>query len=279
MKFFYDGKTTWPDRGLDTEEYNEFRRREKASEKYHEINQQNWICKWILRFFLLVISISFVAFLLGDVNTALGILFILAIQSPVAGLCLYVIIKNKKPKRKLEFHISDDSLSAMYDWDVCKCRQCGGSDFAEIQVSESDGGQYVPLSELEEQIRKRDVVLHCAHHGNASLQCNRCGKWGYKKSDSTEPEVKESGFDGNTCEGMGNVEYAKFLPITNRDDEDQYVKLMEKLQAKHDELFEKIVFAQRDDKQDIAQAHASELIVVREMMNLKKHEFFKKLNI
>ena len=169
----------------------------------------------------------------------------------------------------MEFHISDDSLSAMYDWDVCKCRQCGGSDFAEIK---SDIPDFSP--ELEEQIIKRDVVLRCAHHGNAALQCNGCGKWGYKKSDSTEPEVKESGFDGNTCEGMGNVEYAKFLPITNRDDEDQYVKLMEKLQAKHDELFEKIVFAQRDDKQDIAQAHASELCEVRAEINRRQQMYF-----
>ena len=67
--------------------------------------------------------------------------------------------------------------------------------------------------------------------------------------------------------------------MRNRYDDEWYVRIMQKLQAKHDELFEKIVFAQRDDKQDIAQAHASELIVVREMMNLKKHEFFKKLNI
>ena len=30
---------------------------------------------------------------------------------------------------------------------------------AEIQVSESDGGQYVPLAELEEQIRKRRCCI------------------------------------------------------------------------------------------------------------------------
>ena len=53
---------------------------------------------------------------------------------------------------------------------------------------------------------------------------------------------------------------------------------MQKLQAKHDDLFEKIVFAQREDKEDIAKSHASEIVVVREMMNLKKHELFKKLN-
>jgi len=67
--------------------------------------------------------------------------------------------------------------------------------------------------------------------------------------------------------------------MRNRYDDEWYVRIMQKLQVKHDELFEKIVFAQQDDKQDIAKSHASELIVVREMMNLKKHEFFKKLNI
>ena len=67
--------------------------------------------------------------------------------------------------------------------------------------------------------------------------------------------------------------------MRNRYDDEWYVRIMQKLQVKHDDLFEKIVFAQREDKQDIAKSHASELIVVREMMNLKKHEFFKKLNI
>ena len=33
MKFFYDGKNTWPDRGLETEKYNKSRRQQKASEK------------------------------------------------------------------------------------------------------------------------------------------------------------------------------------------------------------------------------------------------------
>ena len=53
---------------------------------------------------------------------------------------------------------------------------------------------------------------------------------------------------------------------------------MDKLQAKHNKLFEKIVFAQREDKDDIAKSHAGELIAVREMMKLDKHELFKKLN-
>ena len=64
--------------------------------------------------------------------------------------------------------------------------------------------------------------------------------------------------------------------MTNSDDE--YVRLMQKLQAKHNKLFEKIVFAQREDKDDIAKSHACELVAVREMMKLDKHELFKKLN-
>jgi len=68
----------------------------------------------------------------------------------------------------------------------------------------------------------------------------------------------------------------RYSPFTNSDDE--YVRIMQKLQTKHNDLFEKIVFAQREDKEDIAKSHASEIVVVREMMNLKKHELFKKLN-
>ena len=64
--------------------------------------------------------------------------------------------------------------------------------------------------------------------------------------------------------------------MTNSDD--QYVRIMQKLQAKHNKLFEKIVFAQREDKDDIAKLHACEIIAVREMMKLDKHELFKKLN-
>ena len=69
----------------------------------------------------------------------------------------------------------------------------------------------------------------------------------------------------------------KHSPMTNSDDE-RYVRIMQKLQAKHDKLFEKIVFAQREDKDDIAKSHACELVAVREMMKLDKHELFKKLN-
>ena len=68
----------------------------------------------------------------------------------------------------------------------------------------------------------------------------------------------------------------KHSPIPTTDD--QYVRIMQKLQAKHNKLFENIVFAQREDKDDIAKSHAGELIAVREMMKLKKHELFKKLN-
>jgi hypothetical protein len=68
----------------------------------------------------------------------------------------------------------------------------------------------------------------------------------------------------------------KHSPMTNSDDE--YVRLMQKLQVKHNKLFEKIVFAQREDKDDIAKSHACEIIAVREMMKLDKHELFKKLN-
>ena len=65
--------------------------------------------------------------------------------------------------------------------------------------------------------------------------------------------------------------------MSNRYD-DQYVRIMQKLQAKHNKLFEKIVFAQREDKDDTAKSHACELVAVREMMKLDKHELFKKLN-
>ena len=63
--------------------------------------------------------------------------------------------------------------------------------------------------------------------------------------------------------------------MTNSDDDERYVRIMQKLQVKHDDLFEKIVFAQREDKDDIAKSHACELIAVREMMDLKKHEYKK----
>ena len=67
----------------------------------------------------------------------------------------------------------------------------------------------------------------------------------------------------------------KHSPMTNSDDDERYVRIMQKLQTKHDNLFEKIVFAQREDKNDIAKSHACEIITVREMMKLKKHEYKK----
>ena len=68
----------------------------------------------------------------------------------------------------------------------------------------------------------------------------------------------------------------KHSPIPTTDDE--YIRIMQKLQAKHNKLFEKIVFAQRENKDDIAKSHACELVAVRAMMKLNKHELFKKLN-
>ena len=70
----------------------------------------------------------------------------------------------------------------------------------------------------------------------------------------------------------------KHSPMTNSDDDERYVRIMQKLQAKHNKLFEKIVFAQREDKDDIAYSHACEIVVVRMMMKMDKHELFKKLN-
>ena len=55
MKFFYDGKNTWPDRGLEIEKYNELRRRGKAADQLHEIKLQNGLTKWILGFFLFML--------------------------------------------------------------------------------------------------------------------------------------------------------------------------------------------------------------------------------
>ena len=51
---------------------------------------------------------------------------------------------------------------------------------------------------------------------------------------------------------------------------DKDVRLMQKLQAKHDKLFEKIVFAHREDKQDIVKSLCTELAVVRKMINMRK---------
>ena len=50
---------------------------------------------------------------------------------------------------------------------------------------------------------------------------------------------------------------------------------MQKLQTKHDNLFEKIVFAQREDKEDVAQSYACEISQVRTMMEMQKHEYLK----
>jgi Zn finger protein HypA/HybF involved in hydrogenase expression len=74
------------------------------------------------------------------------------------------------------------------------CRQCGSSDFAEIK---SDIPDFSP--ELEEQIIKRDVVLRCTHHGNAALQCNGCGKWGYDRNKLDSNLVRN--LDGENISG------------------------------------------------------------------------------
>ena len=50
---------------------------------------------------------------------------------------------------------------------------------------------------------------------------------------------------------------------------------MQKLQAKHDKLFEKIVFAHREDKQDIVKSLCTELAVVRKMINMRKLAYLK----
>jgi len=63
--------------------------------------------------------------------------------------------------------------------------------------------------------------------------------------------------------------------LSNRYDEEQHFKLMQKLQTKHDNLFKKIVFAQREDKEDVAQLCACEISQVRTMMDMKKHEYLK----
>jgi hypothetical protein len=47
---------------------------------------------------------------------------------------------------------------------------------------------------------------------------------------------------------------------------------LEKLRVKHNKFFEKVVFAQRDDKQDIAQAHASELWEIRAEINRRQQD-------
>ena len=55
------------------------------------------------------------------------------------------------------------------------------------------------------------------------------------------------------------------------DDKDQHVKLLEKLQTKHDEIFEKIIIAQRGDKQDYAVAYAIVLTEIRTHISRCRH--------
>ena len=63
--------------------------------------------------------------------------------------------------------------------------------------------------------------------------------------------------------------------MRNRYDDEWYVRIMQKLQVKHDDLFEKIVFAQRDDKQEIAQAYAFQINEVRAEINTRQHMYLK----
>jgi hypothetical protein len=203
---------------LESEEYNEFRRQQKASEQIDEIQQQNSLAKIFLGFFLLLLSISFVAFLAGDTGLASGLLFIFVLKFPtIGGFCIYKIIKNKLKKRKLDFHMSNNSLTALYDWDVCKCRQCGGSDFAEIKSEIKFDNPYSSLElealELEEQIRKGEVVLRCAHHGNAALQCNGCGKWGYdrNKLDSNLVRNLDGEHISDNCPNCNSTDHSMII--------------------------------------------------------------------
>jgi len=193
---------------LETKEYNKSRRQQKASEKLHEMQSQNSLAKIFLGFFLLLLSISVIAFLAGDTGLAFGLFVIILLKSPLIGFCFYFIIKNKIKKRKLELHMSDDSLTAMYDWDYAKCRQCGGSDFAEIKSDDP-----YSLFELEEQIRKGDVVLHCTHHGNAALQCNGCGKWGYdrNKLDSNLVRNLDGEHISDNCPNCNSTDHSMII--------------------------------------------------------------------
>jgi len=185
---------------LETEKYNESRRWEKAAEQLHEIKLQNGLTKGILGFFLLLLSISFAAFLAGDTGLASGILFIVVLKFPIIGsFCIYKIIRNKLKKRKLDFHMSNNSLTAIYDWDHVKCRQCGGTDLAEIK-SDVDG--------LEEQIRNGEVVLRLPHHKNAALQCNGCDNWGLdrKKLDSNLNRNLDGEYMIGHCPNCGSTD-------------------------------------------------------------------------
>ena len=190
---------------MESEEYNEFRRQEKASEQIDEIQQQNSLAKIFLGFFLLLLSISFVAFLAGDTGLASGLLFIFVLKfPPIGGFCIYKIIKNKLKKRKLDFHMSNNSLTALYDWDHVKCRQCGGTDLAEIKI-DANG--------LEEQIRKGEVVLRLPHHGNAALQCNGCANWGLdrKKLDSNLNRNLDGEYMIGHCPRCGGTDHSMII--------------------------------------------------------------------
>jgi hypothetical protein len=198
---------------LETEEYNESRRQQKAAEQLHEIKLQNSLAKIFLGFFLLLLSISFVAFLAGDAGLASGILFIFVLKFPIiGGFGIYKIIRNKLKKRKLDFHRSNNSLAAIYDWEHVKCRQCGSTDLAEIKSEFASDDSY-SLFQREEQIRKGEVVLRLPHHKNAALQCNGCGNWGLdrKKLDSSLDGNLDGEYMIGHCPNCGSTDHSMII--------------------------------------------------------------------
>lgn len=66
------------------------------------------------------------------------------------------------------------------------------------------------------------------------------------------------------------------LPMTNFDDDTQHFKTKQLLQEKHDVLFEKIVYAQRENNQFYAESYAKEIIEVRHQINLEEYLYLKK---
>ncbi|MSS86376.1 MAG: hypothetical protein EXS77_04420 [Nitrosopumilus sp.] len=66
------------------------------------------------------------------------------------------------------------------------------------------------------------------------------------------------------------------LPMTNFDYDTQHFKTKQLLQEKHDVLFEKIVYAQRENNQFYAESYAKELTEVRYQINLENYLYLKK---
>ena len=55
------------------------------------------------------------------------------------------------------------------------------------------------------------------------------------------------------------------------DDVDQHIQSLEKLRVNHNQIFKKVVFAQRDDKQDYAVAYAIVLTEIRTHISRCRH--------